>query len=298
MNYTFLDEYKLYIPEETFLSNLISQFYAFAVKYYKNTLDRRTLYTYIRNIEGFEKFIYYQYPNLKCITELSEEHLLSFKSFCLNGLNNNKKTINTKLTALRYFFKYLSDNNYIKYNIALNVNKFKYEENHYPKIFKLDQLKILFSEMRKIPFGLRDVVISKIILCIGLEIKDVLSLKISNIDLDSSLILYKDKEYPISGELLKEIKEYLNIRNELLKTPTTTLFLSREGTEYSIRSYQLFFKKALINTNIPLDMSPRYLRTTFLFNMSKIANEEELHILTQQKKLNHYYKLNPLQNLI
>ena len=60
------------------------------------------------------------------------------------------------------------------------------------------------------------------------------------------------------------------------------------------------FKAAMLDTSIAPTLSPRFLRTTFLYNMAKVVAEEELRDLTNQNKLNQYYDYlkNPLQNLI
>lgn len=300
MKYSFLDIYNNELEEPTFLSNEIKRFYYFAIRKYRDKLDKRTIYIIMGQIEGFEKFMFHQFPSINNISDLNEDHLAAFKDFCINGLENAKRTVNSKLTSLRYFFQFLSEEGLIQYNIALNIKKYKIIENDIPTHFNSSDLTILFSEMRKIRYGVRDIAISKIILTTGIEIKDVLDLKLGQLDLDTKRITISDKVYPLGDNLLIDLKNYLNLRNEIDVKNSDYIFLSKRGTPYSVRSFQILFKQAMTNTEIPVELSPRFLRTTFLYNMAKVIKEEELREIASQDKVGQYYKLlkNPLQNII
>lgn len=297
--YTYLEDYKLNINLNTFLSDEIKNFYIFAMDYYKYELDKRTIYLIIRHIESFEKFLYFEYPGLININELSELHINEFKDFCLNGLKNSKKTINSKLTSLKYFFNYLYRKNIIPYNFVLNINKYKVYTNNSPKIFNSSDLKLIFNEMRKNIYGCRDISICKLVLTTGVDIKDVLMLKVTDISLADKTFRINNKSYPLGDNLLTDLTEYLYIRNGINKNDSNYLFLSRNGTPYSLRSFEIFFKKAITDTNC-YNLSPKFLKTTFLYNMAKVTHIEDLKNLTNQTKLEHYYKLldNPLLNII
>lgn len=300
MIYTYIDNYLLPLQEETFMTNTIKSFYSYCKYYYKERLGSRTIYLKIRQIEAFERFLYWHYNNeIDSFSKISENHINDYKQFCLEGLKNDRKTLNGKINALSYFFKYTTKEGLTPYNYALNVTKVKVLNKKLP-IFKSSDLNILFSEMGKFKCGIRDVVISKIILISGLEIKDVLSFKINNIDLDNSCINYNNKVFPINSMLRNDIIEYLNIRSIININSLEYLFISKIGTVYSVRSYQLLFRKALIDTPIPLSYSPRALKYTFLYNLSRVVDEEELKNITDQKFVKQYYELsrNPLHNLI
>lgn len=300
MVYKFLNDYDGPLLNDTFLSDRIKKFFAYANFYYQNKLDKRTIYLMVRHIEAFEKFMYYQFPQIQDIQSITETQISDFRDFCSNGLKNDKKTVNSKLTSLKYFFKYLTEEGLIKYNIVLNITKLKNPQSKKPTFFKSSDLKVLFSEMRTFQYGVRDIVISKIVLTTGLEIQEILNLKLSNIDIENKNIIIKDKVYPIGDNLMMDFKDYLNIRKDLNINNSNFLFLSKVGTVYSARSYQTLFKRAITNTNIPTHFTPRYLRSTFLYNMARVTREEDLRVIAEQNQLHHYYELlkNPLQNLI
>lgn len=298
MEYDYIELYKKPLLHETFLTKYIKSFYKYAIDNYE--LDDKTLYIYIRNLEQFEKFIKFEFKDIKSITEIEEEHIERYKDFCINGLKNREKSVNGKLTALRYLFSYLADEEVIRYNIALNIKKYRIEAKEYPDIFKTGELKRLFDAMREARYGLRDIVISKLILLTGLEVAEIVNLTIDNIDIENKLVLLNGKTYPLGNEILKDLRDYLLVRRELNIKESVSLFLNQKGLAYSIRSYQIFFKQCVIKADIPKRLSPRHLKTTFLYNMAKVLREEELKKVVDQTKIDHYYKLleNPLQNLI
>lgn len=300
MKYHFLNIFNEPLQEDTYMTSLIKNFYSFAINYYQNKFTKRTMYVYIRYIESFERFMYYQFQNINDVRDINEEHILEYKEFCISGLKNNKKTINNKLTALKLFFKYLKEHNLILYNIILNVPLYKIENKHYPEIIKTTDLLILFDSFRNLQYGIRDLVISKIILSLGLDINETLNIHLEHLDMENKTITSKGKIYPINDNLYVDIKNYLLIRNELNTQNSMYLFLNAHGKLLSIRSFEQHFKKAILNTNLPIKYSARYLKSTFLFNMAKVLSEEELKAISKQDKLNHYYKLleNPINNLI
>ena len=224
--YDFLYKYKVPLQEKTFLSKTITSFYYYAIKYYQDKLDKPTIQIMINQIQGFEKFMYFQYPELSIISDINESHVLAFRDFCYEGLKNTIKTVNKKLTSLKYFFKYLVDMKLIQYNITLNVSKLRLAQNRKPTIFTTSELKVLYSEMKKLKYGIRDLVITKLLLTTGIKIQDILKLSISQIDMDNKLLIYKTNPYPLGEEVFKNIQEYLYLRtNELDKCYSDYLFL-------------------------------------------------------------------------
>ena len=300
MEYKFLSVFNEPLIDDTYMTSLIKNFYCYAINYYQNKFTKRTMYIYLRYIESFERFMYYQFENINNVRDIKEEHILAYKDFCIDGLKNTKRTINNKLTALKLFFKYLQENDLVLYNVVLNVTLYKIDTKEFPEVIKTSELLILFDSFRKLQYGIRDLVICKIILNLGFDISETLKLHLDAIDVENKSLTYNDNIYPLGDNLLVDIKNYLEVRNQLDKNNSSYLFLNSIGNLLSIRSFEQHFKKAIVNTNLPLKYSARYLKSTFLFNMAKVLSEDELKRISNQNKLSHYYKLldNPINNLI
>lgn len=294
MTYDFIDTYFNTLEEKTFLSRYINQFYIYARKNLSSRLSRRTLYLMVRNIEGFEKFMFYQYPLIKNINDINEHHINEFKSFCIDGLNNDNRTVNSKLTALRYFFDYITKEKIIDYNICLNIKKLKNNDSQYLNYLNNRDLNILFSEMRMINYGERDVLISKLIVSTGALIQSVLNIRMEDLDINNKSVVIDNINYPISSSTFKTLSNYLSLRRDLDSKKSNYLFLSRTGNAYQIRSFQTSFKRAITNTSIPVNSSPIVLRNTF-----RVAEEAHLKKLITKNRIELFSDTkNPLHNLI
>ncbi|NFF89570.1 phage integrase family protein [Clostridium botulinum] len=300
--YDFIDEY---INDKKTTHILNKYIYGFINNFKKTKkLNQKTLYLHIKYIELFDKYLFY-YANNKNLNDINEKTIEDYKNFCSNALKNNNKTINKKLNSLNKFFNYLTKYKYLyRYNIMLNVPLLKNEEEKKPTIFTTSELRLLFNEMRKYIYGYRDILISKIILETGMLTKDVLNLKLDQISLsDKTLVLTirdNHKLYDLSNNLISDLNQYLNLRKTLDKNNIYYLFLSNRGNKYSIRSYQIFFREAVSRCNLVKTYLPRHLRSTFLYNISKLVSEDRLRQIAAQNKVTQYYELsnNPLRNLI
>ena len=71
-----------------------------------------------------------------------------FIFYLRNTLDNSPKTRNRKLSSLRKFFKYLSDNNLIDYNPTLNT-RYATVEKRNPKYLTLNESKKMLSQTIK-----------------------------------------------------------------------------------------------------------------------------------------------------
>ena len=74
-----------------------------------------------------------------------------FIFYLRNTLDNSPKTRNRKLSSLRKFFKYLSDNNLIDYNPTLNT-RYATVEKRNPKYLTLNESKKMLSQTIKNEF--------------------------------------------------------------------------------------------------------------------------------------------------
>ena len=83
-----------------------------------------------------------------------------FIFYLRNTLDNSPKTRNRKLSSLRKFFKYLSDNNLIDYNPTLNT-RYATVEKRNPKYLTLNESKKMLSQTIKNAKSNADVLVKK-----------------------------------------------------------------------------------------------------------------------------------------
>lgn len=298
------DKYKNNLPTKDIIIKYISPYITHCKK--NMSLAKESLYLEVKVLEAFNKYLYYYNEDI-LLSDINSNHIEAYKQFCYEDLKNNNKTVNAKIKTLKRFFQYLTD--YWKlypYNFVLNVKHLRNEEEKKPTIISHSDLIILLNYLRDLHYGIRDVCISKLILQTGMTMKDVFSLEVSNLNLNErSLFIVKNKKikvFSISNNLKKDLIDYMELRKLIPNNPNCNnlLFLANNGSAYYSRMYQLRFKEAILNTNLPVNLTPRNLRSTFIYNATKIAREEELQDILGQSKVSHYYKLenSPLNNLI
>lgn len=276
--------------------NYISDFIMYLNVNFHNS--KKTIYVDLKNIEAFGRYIYFAYPEIK-IDEITDGIIRTYIKFCKNELNNNNKTINKKLSALKKFFNYMSKDKHIyAYNIVFNISYLSNEKESPPTVLSSTELIKLFDTMRTYLYGYRDISICKLILETGLPISDILELKIDQLSISQNTLTIKTKydtltkQYKLSDSSIEALIQYIEIRKNINKKCLNYLFLSLRGTKYSIRSFQLFFEEAVERSYFDYKYQPRHLRSTFLYNISKLVSSDRLRDISGQNKVIQYYELN------
>ncbi|MBO8160648.1 MAG: tyrosine-type recombinase/integrase [Thermosipho sp. (in: Bacteria)] len=264
-------------------------------KYKPGTL-RETIYELYR----FDRFLSKEYPKLEHVKQINEEHIKQYIDFCTTKLENKNKTVNKKLKAIRRLLDYLTlHKGELKHNPAWKVSYLKQEKELRPRHIPVEDLKKIINEFYKKDNGIRDVCIIKFLVLTGLLISEVFQLKVEHVDLDSNVFFVrrrgkngKEKSYTfaIPKSLKKDLTAYMEWRAFLAAYEHSgALFLSNSGQPYSIRAFQQNFKKVVLELDLNKGYSPRHLRATFSYNMTKSVDKETLKKILNQEKVEHYY---------
>lgn len=188
-----------YIKNEKKFSNHTIRAYEYDLNEFKNFLNKYSKGIEIQNIQASS---------------------LQFFIQTLSKIGLEGKTIQRRVSTIKSFFKYLTENQIIDYNIAELI--------HVPKASK--RLPYLLSEneiikLMKLPDlscynGIRDKSILEILYSTGLRISELKSIKLDDIDLNKKLIKVLGKgnkeRYVILGqESLNSLADYLKIRDDI-----------------------------------------------------------------------------------
>tara|TARA_B100000965_G_scaffold188_1_gene200 strand:- start:229 stop:1125 length:897 start_codon:yes stop_codon:yes gene_type:complete len=188
-----------YIKNEKKFSNHTIRAYEYDLNEFKNFLNKYSKGIEIQNIQASS---------------------LQFFIQTLSKIGLEGKTIQRRVSTIKSFFKYLTENQIIDFNIAELI--------HVPKASK--RLPYLLSEneiikLMKLPDlscynGIRDKSILEILYSTGLRISELKSIKLDDIDLNKKLIKVLGKgnkeRYVILGkESLNSLADYLKIRDDI-----------------------------------------------------------------------------------
>jgi integrase/recombinase XerC len=227
-----------------------------------------TVISYQKDVDDFQAFIFKDEIELEDVDKYVIREYMMYLSKTVS-----KRSIKRKLSALRHYYKYLVNNNYVKVNPFLVVHSPKIKTN-YPTALYLKEIELLFSENanRKDPLKVRDQAILELLYSSGMRVSEICAVNIQDIDLNSRIIRVfgkgkKERLVPYSEICKKCIIDYSrNLRPELLSknnTKNNALFLNFRGGRLTPRGFQYILKQITVKTGIEIDLHPHTLRHTF-----------------------------------
>lgn len=255
------------------------------IKEYKS--DLRLFYNYLRN-----EFDYNKKFNIEKIEKFE---IAEFLADIILERDNSPATRNRKLYALRSFFKYLVNYEYLEKNPAESIESSKTEIRAEPIYLKLNDAQRYIKAIKE-KDGInvvRDTAIAKLFLYAGLRVSELVNLNLADINYnDLSIKFYgkgnKERYVPLHADVIETIKDYLPERNQIKvkdKDGQNALFLSRHGHRISVRSVQIFVKKyaKLAGVKNASKITPHKLRHTF----ASILYKETKDLKVLQDLLGH-----------
>ena len=177
--------------------------------------------------------------------------------------------------GLRYYFRHIGEN---KRAIALPSLK---KEAKLPVILNRSELKELF----RVPALLKHRILLTLIYSAGLRGREVINLKISDIDFERKTIHIRQSKYkkdrivPLSDYMAQGLKKYLAVEH-----PHVYLFNGKEPDgRYSIKGLSWVIRQALKKTSIQKDVNLHSLRHSYATHLI----EEGVNIVTVKELLGH-----------
>ncbi|MCM8758810.1 MAG: site-specific tyrosine recombinase XerD [Candidatus Omnitrophica bacterium] len=235
----FLNEFLNYIShQKNYSKNTVSaygidlqQFLNF-VKYGVDSVD----------IESMRKYLYY-----------------------LKNKNYKPRSISRKIAAVKSFYNFLSRRELINKNPAILVSGPKLPE-RLPSFLTYQEVeKILEAANKQDESGLRDRAILELLYSSGLRVGELVSLKISDINIAEGTIRVKGKGnkeriVPVGSYALNYIFAYLEKRT---KYRSPYVFLNKKGGKITSRSVERMIKKYAKIACISKNVTPHTFRHSF-----------------------------------
>lgn len=261
--------------------------------------SRRTICEYGYDLQLFQSFLLSNNLAIQDINDIDEALIESFLVYLrtercnIKGQPLSPETINRKLFALRSFFRFLIKRRYYK-----NEDPTKYIDPIDTTVLdshtylSLPQARLLCEHAeRRNP---RDALIVKLMLFLGLRVSEVAKLNLSDINLDNKTITIhgkgnKERTLPLSSELIKSIKNYLEVRQV---EGINALFVSRNHKRISVRRIQ-FIVEELVNElgfNKGKEKEPSRKKITchkLRHTFATLAVQSGVDILTLKELLGH-----------
>lgn len=181
----------------------------------------RTLGTYEETFKKFSIYLYEQ--NLYDISMVNTEHIREF----IVGLKEGRRgiTLHKHFRALRTFFLFLFQEDYIDYNPMKTIKPPKVEKKVMRTFTAAEISKLLNAFDRTTYFGMRNYVIMAMFFSTGMRKRELINLTLADLNITSDLIRIdgkgqKERLAPVSRTLRRALKQYIRMRSEFLKDET------------------------------------------------------------------------------
>ena len=234
---------------------------------YERRYSRHTLESYGNDLEQFYFYLKSEYQK----EELELATHLEIRSWIVQMMEHKitPRSINRKLSTLKSFFKFLMRKGVVKKSPLSKVLAPKTSKRLPVFVEKAGIEKLLteieFSEDFE---GKRDKMILDLFYNTGMRRSELNNLKETDIDSYNSQIKVlgkgnKERIIPIQPQLRAALKEYMDMKNQSIATPSIYLFVNMEGKLLNPSNIYQIVKKYL-NLITTIDKkSPHVLRHTF-----------------------------------
>lgn len=260
----------------------------FEYLHYERNLSASTLSSYKENLRKFEEFLQQTAPDVAW-HNLDGDIIRGWVIAMMDD-GNKASSVNTRLSALRSFYKFLLRRGYVTVDPAHNITGPKAEKPlpSYVRDAEMDQL-IDHGAFPEGFVGVRDRAILITLYSAGLRASELLGLTLVAVDFSAKQLKVtgkrnKQRIVPFGQELEETLQDYLRHRDELLTRlgiDNQWLFLSEKtGQAMTYEKLRLLVNKYLSAVSSAKRRSPHVLRhsfaTTLLNHQADLRSVKEL----------------------
>ena len=227
--------------------------------------SQNTLAAYRRDVSRFAKYL----PN-KRLDDAKISDVRSFLVFLRNEEGLAPSSVARCLSSLKSFYEYLSVENLISENPTETIASPR-PWRKLPNVMSVEEVDALIAapDINTLA-GIRDLAMLELIYATGLRVSELVSLKMSAVDLEVGYLRSlgkgsKERVVPIGDVAKTAIECYVNNVRPLFqkKRRSGDLFLTRRGNAMTRQGFWKILKKYSIKAKIEGPVSPHALRHAF-----------------------------------
>jgi len=239
--------------------------------YGERHVSLHTQRNYLREIEEFRKYLIEQQgkkegdePDIRFADRRLIRRYLS-----TSGDNLAPASVSRRLSALKTFFKFLVREGAVETNPADLIRGPKLPK-HLPEHLAVDEMfALLATPDGEANIGKRDKAWLELLYATGMRVGELVSLKISDVDLKQAMVRIfgkgrKERIVPLTPKAVAAITDYLAARAEFPKyRDREALFLNYRGGRLGERGIRKLLDQYILKCSINRHISPHALRHTF-----------------------------------
>ena len=225
-------------------------------------LSKNTVKAYETDIKGFIKWI--NKNNKQSLLNIKESSVNQYISY-LFSLKLKSSSVNRKISSLKSFYLFLLKKKLIRHSPLSEVISPK-QENYLPASMSESEVeKLLNSPDASKDIEQRDKAMIEMLYATGMRISELVNLKITDIDMNRSVIKVmgkgsKERLIPFGESASEALFNYLKTRKD---SSSKEVFISNRGKKITRVAFWQRNKVYLLRENLKISISPHTLRHAF-----------------------------------
>ena len=225
-------------------------------------LSKNTVKAYETDIKGFIKWI--NKNNKQSLLNIKESRVNQYISY-LFSLKLKSSSVNRKISSLKSFYLFLLKKKLIRYSPFSEVISPKQEKYLPASMSESEVEKLLNSPDASKEIEQRDKAMIEMLYATGMRISELVNLKITDIDMNRSVIKVmgkgsKERLIPFGESASEALFNYLKIRKD---SSSKEVFISNRGKKITRVAFWQRIKVYLLRENLKISISPHTLRHAF-----------------------------------
>ena len=249
------------------------------IEYLKSRqVSKNTLVSYERDINQLVAHLDQMDKKMK---DATNEDLQSYVVY-MQTIGKSNATISRSVASIKAFYKYLLKNKVIEENIAEGLVAPKVEKKELSILTPKEVESLLEQPSSSDLKGQRDKAMLEVLYATGIRVTELISIKISDVNLSSGYIKVKKKNkervIPIGNVALKCLKDYIeNVRPLLIKTEEEeTLFINANGQKMTRQGFWKILKQYKEQAKIDKELTPHTIRHSFAVHLLQNGAEVKM----------------------
>ena len=225
-------------------------------------LSKNTVKAYETDIKGFIKWI--NKNNKQSLLHIKESSVNQYISY-LFSLKLKSSSVNRKISSLKSFYLFLLKKKLIRHSPFSEVISPKQEKYLPASMSESEVEKLLNSPDASKEIEQRDKAMIEMLYATGMRISELVNLKITDIDMNRSVIKVmgkgsKERLIPFGESASEALFNYLKIRKD---SSSKEVFISNRGRKITRVAFWQRIKVYLLRENLKISISPHTLRHAF-----------------------------------
>ena len=225
-------------------------------------LSKNTVKAYETDIKGFIKWV--NKNNKQSLLNIKESSINRYISY-LFSLKLKSSSVNRKISSLKSFYLFLLKKKLIRYSPFSEVISPKQEKYLPASMSESEVEKLLNSPDASKDIEQRDKAMIEMLYATGMRISELVNLKITDIDMNRSVIKVmgkgsKERLIPFGESASEALFNYLKIRKD---SSSKEVFISNRGRKITRVAFWQRIKVYLLRENLKISISPHTLRHAF-----------------------------------